>query len=528
MLEGPNRQPGNPKDDGAKLEGASFSNGKSSLRSQLPFICDLLFTEDNPRTSIQLFNALTRIEPDPRAYAPLMAALLNHSVTEIRVRSAQALARIPDAESDVLPVIYSAMQKERNEEARTAIKEAMKPLQGIEANRLARYYEELRYTTYAKKADLRDYSGGAGLQPEQIHRALVLLHLDNDTEAKQFASAALYQAVPIMTARQKSGLVLSIGHALSDPGPIDTYIACNLFYCAERLGPAAAPLIPLFRKQFDRPDGTLATGAALAVLWLKPGDEPAAELLRLAVRNKRSTEVVIDPPVPSEPNDEPLDFGPFYRFIEEVAGPGTDTWELEALEYSMNEARDRIYQVYERQIEELGERMKRASRDLSDLSREILMMKIANRLDRIEREASRSLLNELLDVMDDPSEPLRVRKAVAAYTAFNRTGNSELADRYLKVTCDFTQPPELRARACKSLAHLEFLNDTELDRVAFELTGLAADEPDPIVKPAAELALRNFKFFRENPAARYSFLFDKDGNLHPAVKQRLRDMISPD
>src|SRR5688572_26992543 len=124
-------------------------------KQRTSLIAGLLLTEEDPKQAKSLLNGLIKLGPDKKDILPVLTALLAHNSSEIRLESALLLKNYRSVDYDLLPILFVAQHKERNEELRNTFKEIAHSIdnlpgrEGAHYRQLSDYYEQLRYTAYA-------------------------------------------------------------------------------------------------------------------------------------------------------------------------------------------------------------------------------------------------------------------------------------------------------------------------------------------------------------------------------------------
>jgi hypothetical protein len=286
MPDSSNRTAAGGIGDRAGFTGRDYAQSVPAFKSQPQTdpILKLLFDRNETATALTLLSAYIKSAPDPHEAAPVYAYLLNHHSVDVRLMAGHELAALRQhlPNTDLAPLLYSAWKKERNEAARKFLGGCMDEYPYERLRLLEEFYNELRFTVAAKKADLRDHSERHELTPEQFERALIIIHLDQSSEAKQAASSALFRCVNHLTPAQRDTLSLSLVYGLSDPQIFSEYVISDLLFTAEQIGESfVTATLPVVRPLYDSDNPCTRADAALVGLCLGDSD---AELKCIVLR----------------------------------------------------------------------------------------------------------------------------------------------------------------------------------------------------------------------------------------------------
>lgn len=509
---------------------------QARLRDQLPVITRLVLLETDPAQERQIATAFYRAGPPEQLKAAVSAALLQSLSPAVRLQAAEALAGIDQSRAVTLPLVFAAYFNERDDETRLAMRNLIQKADLGLFWQLSGYTDTFRYSLQAKTADLKPYDDEKGMHPDQIRRAQVLLHLDPDPEVRRMAASSLYWSVSKMPDAERHGLLAGVIHGLRDPQPHYEGVKSDLVYLAEKVwgytgvDEQRLPFLPILRRLFASPEQRVAADAAVVSLSLKPDTKEPLEVLVSCLRDPKLLATKIERPEMSvqEIHDIEREIETMRRFIESLIGPDADTSAFDWLQRRYQRGQEKILQKFEELLERQYDAIERRQKHLDDWGREILVSRIASRLDSLRPEHRGFLVDALFGVIEAESEPMRVRKAIIYNLSYNREDNPQFLAKFLHVTADASFPAELRAWACRGIPRLEKLSSSEMGHAIRSLKAIARVNEDPLVDNEIALSERKLRIFQAKPNLRYAMLFDSSGNLRPDAKEIIRDMIKSD
>lgn len=501
-------------------------------------LVDLLFTEENQQLTRALLDSYLKLRPPNAERALVLVSLLTNKDAAVRVEAAQQLGAMNGLHEQILPVLFVACHKEPNEKVRKVMATALAEIDvhikggGIGLTQLGYFAEQLRFTPYAKKADTAFASPIGEGNPGQLQRLLVLLNLDADYSVRSSAAYKIAQALPQMSAAQREMVLLNAAYGLRDVATKDSFVRSDVLYGIERLESDAAFLRPLVHSHFLHEDALVRAQAGLAALAIDPRDDEAVQLLLETIRVKVPKQPISLEMPPTEMPVLGIDLEPLYRGITEILG----SKEGEEIDFSALEELDRqlvakqleIIHLCEERKKMLEQSMQATEDHLNLLTRELIVVKVANRLNQMAKETRLQLLNGMMNLCLDEHEPLRVRVSLVHSLAFVRMDAEKVLEVLLQVV-QKSADPKLRQLGCWSIGQLDGLNKEQSEYAEAGLARLLTKESDAIVSGEASLAMKNLRILRARPEERFRFLFDAEGNLKPNAKERLRALFgSPD
>ncbi len=484
----------------SESKGAEVSPGSAgALRHREEFLFSLIFSEENPALTSQLLEACARTKPAPHAVAPVYSYLLNNPSPEIRVAAGRNLGSLFLPDTDLAPLLFSAYKRERNERARNSLRESLSRYPYGRISELENYYETSRFTVQAKKADLRSLSGTRELSPQQVDRALILLHLDPSGEAKLAATSALCSSIRYFTPAQRQALVPSFVYGLSDPEQASEFVTSSLLFMGEWIGAEASVALPLVRKLYDSDSPRVRADSALVGLCLGGSDPEASRLVIETIRNRSSLNYEVEELDLEHREPPPLErsLDELARWVGTICQTEADSAEITALLENVRDSYIDAYQNLARVIDArmalLSKRVREATRKPDELTRELYILRVAGRTDRIDATNRRSILRNLFDIADDIKEPLDARKALISRLVLNREDTGYILSRLTFLLRDDAQSPEIRLTACKSIPHLTNLKREQVLDALNQISIVADTASLPIIRQEAEALKRTLK-----------------------------------
>lgn len=433
--------------------------GARSERSEA--IRSLLFDQNEASSTLALLRAFSEEMPVATARASVYAYLLNHHAAEVREVVGAELSRLQPnlPQLDLMPILFSAWKREPNEGARRTLGISLQAYPSERLGSLERYFETLSFSVYAKGADLRPRSSRGELAPDQFERALIVLHLDHSSDARQVATAVLCTRFNHLNPEQRHTLSLSLVYALSDPRIFSEYVVSNLLYMTEQSGKVeASTFLPLIRRLHESENPSIRADAALVGLCLGEFDEALARVVVMSISEASTFASPVEVPEVDPPAfpriDANLDL--LGQWVEEVAGRSADSDEIHELLNDLHgayrQACSDVISTFNARVDLLYQRLRRLSSRPDELSRELFILRAAARLDRLPEPARCEVVEALLGVMENKREDIRVRKAVISRIVYNRENRDLIVARVGDIASDSSQPGELRIFAAKSLA----------------------------------------------------------------------------
>ena len=456
--------PREPSDHRRSVE-APVSPSESRVRAteRRNAIRALLLDVNEAPATLSLLGAFHEEEIVATSKATAYAYLLNHHAADIRGLVAKWLSELQPAlpQVDLLPILFSTWKREPNEVVR---KELGVLLRGYSCDRLGsleRYFEDLSFSVYAKRADLKNRTTKRELAPDQFERALVVLHLDHSSEARQMATAVLSARFNHLTSEQRGTLCLSMVFALSDPRIFSEYVVSNLLYLAEQFGDEGAEiLLPLVRRHYDSENPSIRADSALVGMCLGECDEGLIRVVQASIVDPSTFASPVDVPDLEPPEFPRIDSNleVLGRWVEEVSGYSPDSGDIHDLFNELHIAYRQmcsdVIATFNSRVDLLYQRLRGLSLKPDDLSRELFILRAGARVEKLSGVARYEVLEALLGVMESSAEDIRMRKSVISRVVCTRESSDLVVARVRGIAEDSAQPEELRSFAHKAITGL--------------------------------------------------------------------------